>query len=161
MFMELCIGNLFSLPRLLTSTFIWTLSDVCVRMCEETIGTLAIRWFLHHDNAPALTAIWVSHYSAFQGWFVVPLPPYSPDQLFPVPENGENLKGKRFDDVEAVKSASQKAPNDIKVEEFKRCFKQWEKRLDKCIASDVDYFEGDWRNFLKLLINNYKIIIIE
>jgi hypothetical protein len=27
--------------------------------------------------------------------------------------------------------------------QFQRCFTQWEKRLDKCIASNGEYFEGD------------------
>lgn len=41
----------------------------------------------------------------------------------------KNLKGKCFDDVEAVKTASQRGLDDIKVEELQRCFKQEEKEL--------------------------------
>lgn len=89
----------------------------------------------------------VNRYLASQGWSVVPHPPYSPDlapcDFFLFPRMKKNLKGKRFDDVEAVKTASQRALDDIKVEEFQRCFKQWEKRLDKCIAANGEYFEGD------------------
>lgn len=55
----------------------------------------------------------------------------------------KNLKGKRFDDVETVKTASQRPFNNIKDEEFQRCFKQWKKILDKCIASYEDYFESN------------------
>jgi len=36
-------------------------------------------WFLHHDNAPAHTALSVTRYLASLGWAVVPHPPYSPD----------------------------------------------------------------------------------
>ena len=43
----------------------------------------------------------------------------------------KNPKGKRYDDVEAVKTASQMALDYIKVEEFQTCFIQWQKRLDK------------------------------
>ena len=31
----------------------------------------------------------------------------------------------------------------IEINEFKNCFKQWEKRFNRCIASDTEYFEGD------------------
>jgi len=53
------------------------------------------------------------------------------------------LKGKRFATMEEVKRASQEALNNIKLQQFQRCFTQWEKRLDKCIASNGEYFEGD------------------
>jgi len=53
------------------------------------------------------------------------------------------LKGKRFATVEVVKAALQEALNNIKLQQFQRCFTQWEKRLDKCIASNGEYFEGD------------------
>ena len=31
----------------------------------------------------------------------------------------------------------------IKIDEFKNYFDQWEKCLDRCIASNGEYFEGD------------------
>ena len=36
-----------------------------------------------------------------------------------------------------------KALKVIKIDEFKNCFEQWEKYLDRCTASNGDYFEGD------------------
>ncbi|XP_063242149.1 fatty acyl-CoA reductase wat-like isoform X2 [Bacillus rossius redtenbacheri] len=48
----------------------------------------------------------------------------------------KNLKGKRFDEVEAVKTASIRALENIKVEECQKCFKQWEKRLEKLTATE-------------------------
>lgn len=59
------------------------------------------------------------------------------------------LKGQSFDDVKAVKTATQRTPVDIKVEKFKSCFKQWE----KCNGCNGEYFNEDWRNFLKNVIN--------
>jgi hypothetical protein len=53
------------------------------------------------------------------------------------------LKGKRFSTVEEVKTVSQEALNNIMLQQFQRCFTQWEKRLDKCITSNGEYFEGD------------------
>jgi len=55
----------------------------------------------------------------------------------------KTLKGKRFSTVEEVKTASHEALNNIKLQQFQRCFTQWEKILDKCIASNGEYFEGD------------------
>jgi len=53
------------------------------------------------------------------------------------------LKGKRFATVEEVKTASQEAFHNIKLQQFQRFFTQCKKRLDKCIASNGEYFEGD------------------
>jgi len=53
------------------------------------------------------------------------------------------LKGKRFATVEEVKTASQEALNNIKLQQFHKCFTQRGKRFDKFIASSGEYFEGD------------------
>ena len=31
----------------------------------------------------------------------------------------------------------------IKINEFKTCFEQWKKRLNRCTASNGEYYEGD------------------
>jgi len=88
-------------------------------------------WFLHHDNAPTHTALSVTRYLASLGWTVVLHPPYSPDvapcdfSLFPTIK--KKLKGKRFATVEEVKTSSQEALSNIKLQQFQRCFTQWEK----------------------------------
>jgi hypothetical protein len=53
------------------------------------------------------------------------------------------VKGRRFDTMEDVIAASTRALNSIQVEEFQRCFEQWKQRMDKCISSNAEYFEGD------------------
>ena len=53
------------------------------------------------------------------------------------------LKGRCFADVEEVKQKTAEALQDIKIDTFKNGFEQWEKRLDRCITSNRDYFEGD------------------
>jgi hypothetical protein len=55
----------------------------------------------------------------------------------------KTLKGKRFATVEEVKSALQEILSNISLRQFQRCFTQWEKRLNKCISSNGEYFEGD------------------
>ena len=54
------------------------------------------------------------------------------------------LKQKRFANVEEVKQETAEALKDIKIDEFKNCFEQWKKCLNRCIASNGEYFEGDW-----------------
>ena len=53
------------------------------------------------------------------------------------------LKGKCLNHVEEVKQKTAEAPKDIKIEEFKNCFEQWKKCLDRCIASNGEDCEGD------------------
>ena len=31
----------------------------------------------------------------------------------------------------------------IKIDVFKNCFEQWKKHLDRCVASNGEYFEHD------------------
>ena len=104
-------------------------------------------WFLHHDNTPVHTALSVNRYLSSQGWAVVPHPPCSPDlspyDFFLFLRMKKNLKGKHFDSVEAVKIASQRVLDDIKVEELQKYFEQRERRLDKCINSNGEYFDGE------------------
>ena len=51
------------------------------------------------------------------------------------------LKGKHFANVEEVKQKMAEALEGIKINEFKNCFEQWKKCLDKHIASSGEYFE--------------------
>ena len=44
---------------------------------------------------------------------------------------------------EEVKQKPAEAVKGIKIDEFKNCFLQWKKCLDRCIASNGEYFEGD------------------
>ena len=75
----------------------------------------------------------------------VPYPPYSlclalSDFLFP--RMKKVLKGKHFADVEEVKQKMAEALKGIKINKFKNCFEQWKKGLNRCIASNGEYFEG-------------------
>ena len=53
------------------------------------------------------------------------------------------LKGQCFDNVEEVKQKMAEALKGIKIDEFRIFFEQWKKHLDRCIASNGEYFEGD------------------
>ena len=104
-------------------------------------------WFLHHDNAPADTALSVQQFLAKNNMMVIPLPPYSPDlvprNFFLFPHMKCQMKGKHFADVSEVKKKMLEVFNNINTEEFKKCFQQWKKRWYKCIESKGEYFEGD------------------
>ena len=54
------------------------------------------------------------------------------------------LKRKCFADNGRVKQKTAEALKGIKINEFKNCFEQWEKYLNRCIAWNGEYFEGDW-----------------
>ena len=78
----------------------------------------------------------------------MPHPPYSPDltlnNYFLFPWMKKVLKGKHFASVEEVKQKTAEALKGLKINEFKNCFEQWKKCLDRCIASNGEYFEGNW-----------------
>lgn len=104
-------------------------------------------WFFHHDNAPAHTALSVRQFLTKNGMTPVPHPPYSPDlapcDFFLFPRMKRDMKGKRFADITEVKKKTTEALSGITENEFKKCFEQWKKRLDKCINAGGEYFEGD------------------
>ena len=54
------------------------------------------------------------------------------------------LKGKHFASLEEMKQKMAEALKVIKIDEFKNCFEQWKKYIDSYIASNGEYFEGDW-----------------
>ena len=53
------------------------------------------------------------------------------------------FKGKCFADVEEMRQKAAEALKGIKIDEFKNCFEQWEKCLNKYFISNGEYFEGD------------------
>ncbi|KAL4092021.1 hypothetical protein QTP88_026604 [Uroleucon formosanum] len=85
-------------------------------------------WFLHHDNAPAHSALSVREFLTSKNIPVVPHPPYSPDlascDFFLLPRLKSTLKGHRFEDVnETIHNATQELKA-ISIEKIQRCFKK-------------------------------------
>jgi hypothetical protein len=78
---------------------------------------------------------------------IVPYPHYSPDlapcdfALFP--KLKMKLKGCRFETVSDIQRESQVVLDSIKENDFHGAFEAWKKRVDCCILSQGDYFEGD------------------
>lgn len=104
-------------------------------------------WKLHHDNAPAHTALRVQDFLAKHQIPVVPHPPYSPDlapcDFWLFPRLKFHLKGKRFADVEEIKQNTNSELRALVQKDFETCFTKWQGRWDKCIRALGDYFEGD------------------
>ena len=46
--------------------------------------------------------------------------------------------------MEKVKQNMAEAQKGIKINEFENCFMQWKNHLSRFIASNGQYFEGDW-----------------
>jgi hypothetical protein len=64
-------------------------------------------WMLHHDNAPAHTALSLREFLASKQITVLEHPPYSPDltpnDFFLFPKIKEILKGRHFDDIDNIR----------------------------------------------------------
>ncbi|XP_032668800.1 uncharacterized protein LOC116842993, partial [Odontomachus brunneus] len=76
---------------------------------------------------------------------MMPQPPYSPDMapydFFLFPELKETMKGRRFANIEKIKTESLKELNAILKIAFQKCFEDWKKRWHKCISGE--YFEEE------------------
>ena len=63
-------------------------------------------------------------------------PNLAPSDLFLLPQMKKGPKGKCFANVKEVKQKMAEALKGIKINEFKNCFEQWKKYLDRSIASN-------------------------
>ena len=102
---------------------------------------------LHHDNAPAHSAHVIQDFLAKNGMPLVRQAPYSPDLapwdfwLFPTLKT--TLKGKRFQSREDIIQKSSEELRSIPEEQFQRTFQKWQKRWEKCVDLQGEYFEGE------------------
>ena len=105
-------------------------------------------WLLHHDNhAPTHNALGIWEFLAKNNIAVLEQPPYSPDlapcDFFFFPKLKEIIKGTRFQDSEAIKTAVTKKLRSIPQESFQECVEAWQRKWEKCIRAQEDNFEGD------------------
>jgi transposase len=105
------------------------------------------QWLLHDDNAPSHRALVTREFLAHKGIFTLPRPPYSPDlapcDFFLFTKIKLQLKGRRFSRVEEIQRKSQNVLGTLQEQNFKHAFQQWQRRWDRCVAAQGDYFEGD------------------
>ena len=104
-------------------------------------------WVLYHDNAPAHSSFLVCNFLAKNKITIVPQPFYSPDlapvDFFLFPKLKSTLKGRRFDTTDEIQKNSTNELFAIPKEAFQKAFQSWQKRWERCVASEKYYFEGD------------------
>ncbi|KAL4098969.1 hypothetical protein QTP88_023475 [Uroleucon formosanum] len=122
-------------------------------------------WFLHHDNAPAHSALSIREFLADKKIPVVPHPPYSPDlapcDFFLFPKLKFALKGQRFQDVEEIKANTAAELKVLTSEQFQRTFEKWQDRWNHCILSGGEYFEAKAFGSLKLSVLKVIVQLLE
>jgi transposase len=75
------------------------------------------------------------------------LTPYSPDlapaEFFLFSKLKSTLKGRRFDTIDEIQKNSTNELFAIPKEAFKKAFQSRQKRWERCVVSEGNYFEGD------------------
>jgi len=106
-----------------------------------------LSWVLHHNNVPAHSSFLVRNFLTKNKTTVVPQPPYSPDlapaDFFLFPKMKSTLKGRCFDTIDEIQKNSTNELFAILKEAFQKVFQSWQKRWERCVASEGNYFEGD------------------
>jgi len=78
-------------------------------------------------------------------------PPYSldlaPNYFFWFQKIKEILKGRHFDDIDDIRSNTMAALKAIPQNQFQNCFEGRTRCWHQCIASQGEYFEGDYGGF--------------
>jgi hypothetical protein len=52
------------------------------------------------------------------------------------------MKGKRFASIPDIEADTTTRLKGLTKDDFQNCFKKWQERWNKCVASQGDYFEG-------------------
>ncbi|GFX00016.1 putative transposase [Trichonephila clavipes] len=66
-----------------------------------------------------------------------------PCDFFLFPKLKNHLKGHHFGTLENIQTAVTDQLKAIPISEFHQCYEEWKKRLQRCVASEGSYFEGD------------------
>ena len=100
---------------------------------------IADDWVLHHNNAPAHTALSIREFRAKKNILVLPHPPYSPDLapcdfcLFPVLKS--MLKGHHFGMLENIQKIVTGELHTLPENDLGYCYDQWKKCWNHCAIS--------------------------
>ena len=112
-------------------------------------------WIMHHDNAPAHTALSLKQFLVSKEITMLHHPPYladlspcsfflfSPCNFFLFSKLKGILNGTHFQGLKDTKTSMARHLKTITKEEFSLYFKAWSKRMKKCIKANGEYFEGD------------------
>jgi hypothetical protein len=53
------------------------------------------------------------------------------------------LRGHHFETIDNIQTALTDALKDLAEKDFQQCTQGWKGRLQRCVASEGNYFEGD------------------
>jgi hypothetical protein len=105
------------------------------------------RWILQQDNAPAHNAHSVKQFLANKHITVLEHLPNSPDiapcDFYLFPKIKSLLKRNHFVSVENVKAKTAEFLNSLTERDQQNCFEHWQHRMQLCVNSEGNYFEGD------------------
>jgi hypothetical protein len=108
---------------------------------------LANGFVLHHDNAPCNTSFLIRQFLSDKKITVRLHLPYSTDlapcDFWLFPKLKLTVEGKRFASIPEIEAATTKRLKVLMKDDLQNCFKKWQERWNKCVASQGDYFEGD------------------
>ena len=78
---------------------------------------------------------------------MVPQPPYlpnlSPCDFFLFPRLKNHLKERHFGTLDYIQKSVTDELKSSPAEAFQNCYKQWKKRLRRCVAAQGNYFKGN------------------
>ena len=104
-------------------------------------------WLLHHDNALAHSAVSARQLLVKKQIAALDHPPYSLDlascDFWLFPWLKIVIKGTYSSSSKEIRASVTKELKILKQEEFAKCFREWQDRMQKCINSERVYFEGD------------------
>ena len=104
-------------------------------------------WVLHHDNAPAHTALSIPEFLAKKNIPLLPHPPYNPElalcDFYLFPKLKLKLKGHHFGTMENIQKIVTDELHTLSKNDFQYCYDQWQKCWHHCVTSQGSYFVGD------------------
>ena len=95
---------------------------------------IADDWVLHHDNAPAHTALSIPEFLAKKNIPLLPHPPYNPElalcDFYLFPKLKSKLKGHHFRMMENIQKIVTSELHTRTENDFCYCYDQWKKTLE-------------------------------
>ena len=103
-------------------------------------------WQLHHDNAPTHSTHEIKGFLSKNNTALVREPSYSPDlapcDFWLFRKLKITLREMRFQSRADITEKTMELRS-IPEEEVKRCFQKWQRRWEKCLHLQGEYFEGE------------------
>jgi len=98
------------------------------------------------DNVPCHSSLLVRQFLSNKNIMVCPHTPCSSDlapyDFWLFPRVKMAMKGKRFESIQDIESATTAQLKTLTKENFQNCFRKWQERWDKCVRSEGECFEG-------------------